>query len=357
VEAFAKAKLCTMLARASSHNQSNTGWNKTYNELYQTIEHGNFQVEWQGKKIDLLLMNWGNGICKVKYYWILADTEEVANNFFSAVCEWNLPISKEILVFEDGYWSKDKELFEAIQTATFDNLVLGSNLKKTIQDDLIDFLNVREEYENYDIPWKRGMLLIGPPGNGKSHTIKAAINKMQLPCLYVRSLDANYFSKTSHHNIYRVFQQARQSAPCILVLEDIDSLIGDEDRSFFLNQLDGFTSNQGIMILATTNHPDRIDPAIINRPSRFDRKYHFELPALTERVAYINLWNDKFKLPMRLSDAAIADIAELTDGFSFAYLKELILSSMMQWMKTREPGTMEKYVISQVTVLREQMSS
>ncbi len=110
------------------------------------------------------------------------------------------------------------------------------------------------------------------------------------------------------------------------------------------------------MILATTNHPERIDPAIINRPSRFDRKYYFELPALTERVAYIKLWNDKFKLPLRLSDAAINQIAELTDGFSFAYLKELFLSSMMQWMRTMAPGTMEKDMISQVTLLRAQTS-
>ena len=68
-----------------------------------------------------------------------------------------------------------------------------------------------------------------------------------------------------------VFERARGLRPCVLVLEDLDSLVNDENRSFFLNQIDGFEQNHGLMILATTNHPDRIDSAIIDRPSRFDR--------------------------------------------------------------------------------------
>ena len=178
---------------------------------------------------------------------------------------------------------------------------------------------------------------------------------MQQPCLYVKNFDSKY--DISDDNIYRVFQRARASAPCVLVLEDLDSLVNEENRSFFLNELDGFTSNEGIIILATTNHPERIDPAIINRPSRFDRKYYFELPALTERIAYIQMWYEQLKLPMRLSDTDIPQIAELTDSFSFAYLKELFVSSMMQWINTRTPGTMEQIIMSQVTILKQQIGS
>jgi AAA+ superfamily predicted ATPase len=198
-------------------------------------------------------------------------------------------------------------------------------------------------------------LFIGSPGNGKTHTVKALINKMQQPCLYVKSFKSQYY--TDHENIRKVFKQARQSAPCILVLEDLDSLINAENRSFFLNELDGFASNSGLVTLATTNHPDRLDSAIVERPSRFDRKYHFDLPALTERVAYITMWNDTLKDGMRLSDSAVTQIAELTDGFSFAYLKELCVSSMIRWMAAMEPGAMEKMMISQVAGLREQMIS
>ena len=69
-----------------------------------------------------------------------------------------------------------------------------------------------------------------------------------------------------------VFDKARQLAPCVLVLEDLDNLINDKNRSFFLNQLDGLQSNDGLFIVGTTNHLDRLDPGLSSRPSRFDRK-------------------------------------------------------------------------------------
>lgn len=358
VEAFARADLCTMHPkRVQIYNQSDTSWNPMSKKLYQTLKNGSVKVTWQGNQLDLLLMSWEGNLCAVKYYWILADTKEVAENFFSAVCEWNLQIRREveILEFQSGYWSKNPELFKSIKTAIFDNLILEGTLKQDIQNDLTNFFASRETYEAYGVPWKRGILFIGSPGNGKTHTVKAVLNQMQQPCLYVKNFDSDY--GIPDDNIYRVFQRGRASAPCILVLEDLDSLINEENRSFFLNELDGFISNEGIVILATTNHPERIDPAIINRPSRFDRKYYFELPAETERIAYIQLWNEQSKQPMRLSDTEISQIAELTDGFSFAYLKELCLSSMMQWMKTRTLGTMGQIMMSQVTVLKQQISS
>nr|WP_230967796.1 ATP-binding protein [Nostoc sp. WHI] len=299
-------------------------------------------------------MSWQEGYCKTRYYWILADKKELAEEFFVAVCDWNSEIRDEVLVFEDGYWAKNPDLFQSIKGATFDNLILQGNLKENIQDDLTKFFAARETYAAYSVPWKRGILFIGSPGNGKTHTVKALINQMQQPCLYVKSFKSEY--DTDSENIRKIFKQARQSAPCILVLEDIDSLLTEENRSFFLNELDGFALNEGIITIATTNHPERLDSAICDRPSRFDRKYHFELPDIVARQAYIALWNHKLKTAMRLSDEAVSKIITLTDGFSFAYLKELFLSSMIRWMGTLETGAMEKIMLSQVTILREQMS-
>lgn len=355
VERYAQANLCTIKYDTSIYNQIISGWDGMENKIYTSTENASFEVTWEEHKLDILLISFQEGYCKTKYHWILAESKDIAEKFFAAVCEWNSEIRSEILVFEEGYWSKNEELFESIQNATFDNLILPSNLKQEIQDDLTNFFALRETYEAYDLPWKRGILFIGSPGNGKTHAVKALINKMQQPCLYVKSFKSEY--SNPHHNIRQVFRQARQSAPCILVLEDLDSLVEGENRSFFLNELDGFATNLGIVILATTNHPDRIDPAILNRPSRFDRKYYFELPALSERLAYINLWNNKFKPTMRLSEATISQIAEMTNGFSFAYLKELFVSSMMLWMQGMEAGGMDKSIISLVAVLRQQMSS
>jgi len=107
--------------------------------------------------------------------------------------------------------------------------------------------------------------------------------------------------------------------------------------------------------LATTNHPERLDPAILDRPSRFDRKYPFDLPEQPERHAYIVMWNKTLKPTLRLSDEEAVKISELTEGFSFAYLKELFLSSMMRWIAKPEQGTIEQVMTGQVNVLREQM--
>ncbi|MEA5605508.1 ATP-binding protein [Nostoc sp. UHCC 0252] len=362
LEKYAEADFCKIKYDNHIHNQMLTGWNGMENEIYKYNENARFQVSWQGYKLDVLLMSWNEGYCKTRYSWILADTLEVAEKFFAAVCEWNSEIRDELLVFEDGYWDKNPDLFQSIQSATFENLVLHKTLKQDIQDDLINFFASQETYANYSVPWKRGILFIGSPGNGKTHTVKALINQMQQPCLYVKSFKSEY--ATDSDNIRKVFNQARQSAPCVLVLEDIDSLLNDENRSFFLNELDGFASNQGIVTIATTNHPERLDSAISvgearrrHRPSRFDRKYHFDLPAFPEREAYVTLWNDKLKSAMELSELAVSQIVELTEGFSFAYLKELFLSSMIRWMGAMETGALEKIMISQVAILREQMSS
>ncbi|MBD2196041.1 MULTISPECIES: AAA family ATPase [Calothrix] len=355
LEKYAQANLCQIQHHASIHNQILTSWDGMENQLYKYTENAEFMVKWQGQQFDVLLMSWQEGYCKTRYYWILAHNQELAEKFFTAVCDWNSEIREEVLVFEDGYWNKNPELFQSIKTATFDNLILHGNLKQDIQDDLSNFFASQATYAAYDIPWKRGILFIGAPGNGKTHTVKALINLMQKPCLYVKSFKSEY--DTDSENIRKVFKQARQSAPCILVLEDLDSLLTDENRSFFLNELDGFAANEGIVTIASTNHPERLDPAIRDRPSRFDRKYHFDLPDNSVRQAYITMWSDRLKPEMRLSPQAVTQIASMTDGFSFAYLKELFLSSMINWMGNMSTNGIEAIMVTQIAILREQMES
>lgn len=233
---------------------------------------------------------------------------------------------------------------------------MQGNLKQDIRDDLAQFFAAHATYDEYGVPWKRGILFVGPPGNGKTHTVKALINSIEQPCLYVKSF-RQMGGAPDEFSIRQVFDRARRTAPCVLVLEDLDSLLTPQNRSFFLNELDGFAANIGIVALATTNHPERLDPAILDRPSRFDRKYPFGLPELPERKAYIEMWNASLKPAVRLSEEGIAKFAEATEGFSFAYLKELFLSSMMRWIANPQQGAMEDVMAGQVTVLREQMVS
>ena len=111
------------------------------------------------------------------------------------------------------------------------------------------------------------------------------------------------------------------------------------------------------MTIATTNHPDRLDPVIVERPSRFDRTYHFALPGEAERLAYIALWNAGLRPPLRLREPAMAELTRLTDGFSFAYLKELFLAATMAWVSQATPGAMDGIMLDQVALLRVQMAS
>jgi len=112
--------------------------------------------------------------------------------------------------------------------------------------------------------------------------------------------------------------------------------------------------NSGVVVLATTNHPGKLDPAIVDRPSRFDRKFYFHLPAEGQRSQYIKVWNMKLQPELRLSEAVLQDLVRRTESFSFAYLKELFVSSLMQWMSTGGSHSMDQIVISQSEQLRAQ---
>src|SRR6185369_4286534 len=186
----------------------------------------------------------------------------------------------------------------------------------------------------------------------KTHTLKALVNQLGRPCLYVKGFKSEY--ATDQENLALVFARARTVAPCLVVLEDLDSMIDDGSRSFFLNELDGFAANTGIVVLATTNHPERLDPAILNRPSRFDRRYYFNLPGATERHAYVETRFRELPAELRPAEETLAAVIEQTEGFSFAYMKELFLSSMMQWMATSETHSMDETILGQVAQLREQ---
>ncbi len=380
IEEFARAGQCDLTSKTIVYNQATTHWRAPEIDAMPwmrsarskshitTVDHGEaeqqvfkrsknawLEVMWKGYTFDVIIMSWHVGFSSTYHYWILAKSMQGAEDLFVEVCTWNNEIRGEVLVFDSGCWRKDVQLFHTIKGATFDNLILREGLKQDLREDLEQFFSARETYLEYNIPWKRGILLVGPPGNGKTHTVKAIINTIGRPCLYVKSVRTEH--STDEENIRDVFERARKTAPCILVLEDLDLLLTAENRSFFLNELDGFAANTGIVTLATTNHPERLDSSILERPSRFDRKYPFDLPEQPERRAYIIMWNATLQETLRISDAAILQLSEATNGFSFAYLKELFLSAMMRWIARPQQGAMEQSLISQVDVLREQMMS
>lgn len=177
-----------------------------------------------------------------------------------------------------------------------------------------------------------------------------------IPTCYVRSLSrlvSSIASRTSsnisddsfggpEYSIGMIFGFARRNAPCLLVLEDLDSLIDDNVRSYFLNEVDGLTSNDGIMMIGSTNHLDRLDPGLAKRPSRFDRKFLFDKPDEHARILYAEYWRNKLlgklenpnattatKESIEFPKAMCPEVAKITYGFSFAYIQEAFVASLL----------------------------
>lgn len=317
------------------------------------FEMGLREVTWKDEKIQVLRVRWATSCGQESRQWVIARDQATVHAFFDAVCGFCIEPHQEVYVFEEGYWDKSEELYSAIQGATLEGLTLAPGLKEELLRDATTFFSSEASYAEYDIPWKRGLLLTGPPGNGKTHAIKGLINALGKNCLYARSFSCENVS--DQRNIRAVFQRARSTAPCVLILEDLDSLITDKNRSFFLNELDGFAENHGILVIATTNHPERLDPAIVERPSRFDRKYLFDLPALAERHTYLRRWHGGLRPELRVAEDTLDRVAEQTGGFSFAYLKELVVSSTMRWAQDMKPGAMETILPATTELLRQQI--
>lgn len=146
-----------------------------------------------------------------------------------------------------------------------------------------------------------------------------------IPTLYVKSAPGTYYIRS-------VFDFARYMAPCLLVLEDIETIVTPSTRSYFFNEVDGLENNSGILTVASTNFLDQLDPGLSKRPSRFDRKYLFPLPNLHERELYAGYWHDKLKknkVKVSFPRMLCPPMARITDKFSFAYMQEAYVSSLL----------------------------
>ena len=301
--------------------------------LYDSVQFGKWMYKWEGKEYILYCIAGSDGLYKDPMSYLLGSTPVENDELMLAACAWQHSIRNSVLVFDGGYWENSSELWQSIQKASWDDVILDAGMKASIIGEVTKFFDSKDRYKKLRVPWKRGIIFHGPPGNGKTVSIKAMMHSLYdrddpVPTLYVRSL-SSYGGP--EYAIRTIFSKARQMAPCFLVFEDLDSIVSDAVRSYFLNEVDGLQNNDGIMMVGSTNHLERLDPGISKRPSRFDRKYLFPDPNMEERVEYCEFWrrkldgNEDVEFPQILTRA----IAGITKGFSFAYIQEAFVAALL----------------------------
>ncbi|KAF4948583.1 hypothetical protein FSARC_13703 [Fusarium sarcochroum] len=305
--------------------------NKGY--LGETVIFGKFLYQWKGEEFIIYLVDGRDGsesYPEIRNNYILTADVYKAEQLVLAVGSWGSDLHNEVWVFDQGFFQKDRELWESAQKSTWEAVILDKEMKKSLINDHISFFESRQTYTGLGVPWKRGIIYHGPPGNGKTISIKATIHMLAdrtptIPTVYVRSLES---WAGPEYSLHIIFQKAREFAPCYLVFEDIDSLVTPSVRSYFLNEVDGLKQNDGIFIIASTNHLELLDPGI---SISIHLSYYFPDPNIDQREAYCRFWQGKLKTnkDIEFPDKLCRAIAEITDKFSFAYIQEAFVATLL----------------------------
>ncbi len=211
--------------------------------------------------------------------------------------------------------------------------VAGEDEAKENLAEIVDYLHDPGKYQHIGAHMPKGVLLVGPPGTGKTMLAKAVAGESNVPFFSMSGSEfVEMFVGMGASKVRELFSQAKEKAPCIVFIDEIDAigkkrdgqLGGNDEREQTLNQLltemDGFEDNTGVIILAATNRPESLDPAL-TRPGRFDRRVPVELPDLQGREAILKVHAKKVKLA---DDVDFQKIARMASGASGAELANIV---------------------------------
>ena len=206
----------------------------------------------------------------------------------------------------------------------------GEEEAKELLAEIVDYLHKPERYKEIGASMPKGALLVGPPGTGKTLLAKAVAGEANVPFFSISGSEfVEMFVGMGAAKVRDLFKQANEKAPCIVFIDEIDAvgkkrdgrIGGNDEREQTLNQLltemDGFDGSKGVVILAATNQPDSLDPALL-RPGRFDRRIPVELPDLQGRVDILKVHAKKIKLADNVDFNAIARAASGASGAELA---------------------------------------
>ena len=222
---------------------------------------------------------------------------------------------------------------ESTQGIKFSNVAGQEEAKEALRE-IVDFLHKPKKYTEIGAKLPKGALLVGPPGTGKTLLAKAVASEAEVPFFSISGSEfVEMFVGLGAAKVRDLFKQAEEKAPCIIFIDEIDTIgkkrdgagfSGNDEREQTLNQLlsemDGFDAKKGVVILAATNRPDSLDPALL-RPGRFDRRIPVELPDLAGRIAILKVHAEKIK---KDEDIDYGQVGRSTAGASGADLANMV---------------------------------
>ena len=229
--------------------------------------------------------------------------------------------------------SNAKVYVQSTEGIRFSDVAGEEEAKENLQE-IVDYLHNPEKYTKVGASMPKGVLLVGPPGTGKTMLAKAVAGESNVPFFSMSGSEfVEMFVGMGASKVRDLFKQAKEKAPCIVFIDEIDAIGkkrdgqmagGNDEREQTLNQLltemDGFEGNNGVIILAATNRPESLDPAL-TRPGRFDRRVPVELPDLEGREAILEVHAKKVQLS---DDADFHTIARMASGASGAELANIV---------------------------------
>ena len=230
--------------------------------------------------------------------------------------------------------SNAKVYVQSTQGIKFADVAGEDEAKENLQE-IVNYLHDPTRYQNIGAHMPKGVLLVGPPGTGKTMLAKAVAGESNVPFFSISGSEfVEMFVGMGASKVRDLFSQAKEKAPCIVFIDEIDAIGqkrsgggqygGNDEREQTLNQLltemDGFEDNSGVIILAATNRPESLDPAL-TRPGRFDRRVPVELPDLKGREAILRVHANKIKLA---EDVDFGVVARMASGASGAELANIV---------------------------------